>query len=136
MRGLPLIAIALDHIGIAVESVDTPLTALLGSPPSLTEMPSGVAVGRFGPGAALELVTAARPGSPVERFLERRGPGIHHVGLRVDEPLAELLPQLEASGFRIAGEIAPASDGRPSLFLHPETTGGVLIELIEGPRPV
>jgi hypothetical protein len=128
-------ATALDHVGIAVDSVDTPMAALLGSPAALVEMPSGVAVGRFGPGSAVELVTVARPGNPVERFLKRRGPGLHHIGLRVDRPLTELVPELEASGFEVIGEIAPSSDGRPSLFLHPSTTGGVLVELVEGPQP-
>lgn len=135
MTELPFTVVALDHVGIAADAPENPLTELLGGPLSLREMPSGVAVGRFGPETMLELVTAARPGSPVERFLERRGPGLHHIGLRVDEPLAELLPRLEAAGYQAVGAIEPASDGRPSLFLHPSTTGGVLVELVEGPRP-
>lgn len=128
-------AAALDHVGIAVESVDTPLAALLGAPETSTTMPSGVAVGRFGPDAALELVVPARPGSPVERFLERRGAGLHHIGLRVEEPLEALLPRLEAAGFAVVGPVEPSSDGRPCVFLHPSTTGGVLVELVQGPRP-
>jgi len=132
---LPVRVVALDHVGIAVGSADTPLAGLLGAAPALREMPSGVAVGRFGPDTALELVAPARPGSPVEGFLERRGPGLHHIGLRVDEPLGKLLPRLEAAGFRAVGAVEPASDGRPSLFLHPSSTGGVLIELVQGPRP-
>jgi hypothetical protein len=126
---------ALDHVGIAVDSVDTPLAALLGSPATMVEMPSGVSVGRFGPASALELVTPVRSGSPIERFLEQRGAGLHHIGLRVDRPLVELLPELRAAGLEAVGPIAPSSDGRPSLFLHPSTTGGVLIELVEGARP-
>jgi len=131
----PLSAAAFDHVGIAVDVAEGPLAALLGAPEALKTMPSGVAVGRFGPDAALELVTAARPGSPIERFLERRGPGLHHVALRVAEPLELLLPRLEAAGFNAVGAIEPASDGRPCVFLHPSTTGGVLVELVEGPRP-
>jgi catechol 2,3-dioxygenase-like lactoylglutathione lyase family enzyme len=135
VSGPQLPAVALDHVGVAVESPDTPLTALLGAPAELTTMPSGVAVGRFGPDEAIELVTAARPGSPIDQFLERRGPGLHHIALRVDEPLETLLPALEAAGFDVVGPIEPSSDGRPCLFLHPSTTGGVLVELVQGPRP-
>ena len=132
---LPVRIVGLDHVGIAAATDDPPLGGLLGTAPALREMPSGVAVGRFGPDTVLELVAPARPGNPVERFLERRGPGLHHVGLRVDEPLGDLLPRLEAAGFRPLGGVERSSDGRPSLFLHPSTTGGVLIELVEGARP-
>jgi methylmalonyl-CoA epimerase len=125
----------LDHVGVAVASPDSPLTELLGRPPALEEMPSGVTVGRFGPDSRLELVAPTRTGSPIERVLERRGPGLHHIALRVDEPLAAVLERLEAAGVRAVGPIEPASDGRPSLFLHPSGTDGVLIELVEGPRP-
>jgi methylmalonyl-CoA/ethylmalonyl-CoA epimerase len=98
-------------------------------------MPSGVAISRFGPGAAVELVTPARPGSPIEGFLAQRGPGLHHIAFQVDEPLAAVLEQLRAEGIEAVGEIVPSSDGRPSVFLHPKTTGGILVELVEGPRP-
>lgn len=129
--------VALDHVGIAVRTAEGhPLVrALAGGDPALRETASGVAVGRFGPGASLELVVPARPGSPIERFLERRGPGLHHVALQVDEPLETLLPRLRAEGIEPVGGIEPSSDGRPSVFLHPSTTGGVLVELVEGPRP-
>jgi methylmalonyl-CoA epimerase len=130
----PLLGAAeLDHVGIAAASGEFVLAALLGEPaPRLEEMPSGVAVGRFGPDRRLELVTASRPGSPIERFLERRGPGLHHIALSVDEPLEALLPRLADAGIEVIGEIAPSSDGRPSVFLHPSSTGGVLVELVQG----
>jgi catechol 2,3-dioxygenase-like lactoylglutathione lyase family enzyme len=122
-----------DHVGIADESADARLADLLGAPERLTTMPSGVAVGRFGPGAQLELVVPAAAPTPIDRFLERRGPGLHHLGLRVDEPLATIVEELAAAGIQPVGGIEPAADGRPSVFLHPSTTGGVLIELVEGP---
>jgi methylmalonyl-CoA/ethylmalonyl-CoA epimerase len=129
-------AVALDHVGIAVPSATGHrlVQALGGEPLELVEMRSGVAVARFGPGRQLELVVPARPGSPIERFLARRGPGLHHVGFEVDEPLLGMVEGLRASGFEPIGDIEPASDGRPSLFLHPSSTGGVLVELVEGPR--
>jgi methylmalonyl-CoA epimerase len=134
MRALPVLEV--DHVGIAVASATgQPLVEALGGQPALTEMRSGVAVGRFGPGSRIELVVPARDGNPVERFLDRRGPGLHHLALRVDEPLVAVLEQLRERGIEPAGDIEPSSDGRPSVFLHPSTTGGVLVELIEGPRP-
>ena len=131
-------AVELDHVGIAVaEAEGHPLLAALGdSAPELREMRSGVAVGRFGPERRLELVLPGRPGNPVERFLERRGPGLHHVAFRVDEPLGPLAERLRAAGIEPIGDVEQSSDGRPSLFLHPGSTGGVLVELVEGPRPV
>jgi methylmalonyl-CoA epimerase len=126
----------LDHVGIAAESAELPLADLLGGQVGhVKRMPSGVAVGRFGPELALELVVPAGTETPIDRFLERRGPGLHHIALRVDEPLEVLLPRLRAEGIDVVGEIEAASDGRPSVFLHPSSTGGVLVELVEGDRP-
>jgi catechol 2,3-dioxygenase-like lactoylglutathione lyase family enzyme len=127
-------AVALDHVGLAAARGSTALTGLLGSAPVPREMPSGVTVGRFGPGGMLELVWERRPDSPITAFLERRGPGLHHVALRVAEPLGELAARLAEAGVRLAGPVEPSSDGRPSLFVHPRSTGGVLVELVEGPR--
>jgi methylmalonyl-CoA/ethylmalonyl-CoA epimerase len=126
----------LDHVGIAAEGPELALAALLGvQEPELKTMPSGVAVGRFGRDQGLELVVPMGAGTPIDRFLEKRGPGLHHVALAVDQPLDELLPRLRAAGIAVAGEIELSSDGRPSLFLHPSSTGGVLVELVEGERP-
>lgn len=129
-------ALELDHVGIAVEAADrSPLVAALGSAAlELVPMPSGVAVGRFGPDRRLELVVPDRDDNPIARFLERRGPGLHHIAFRVQGTLAALLPQLEAAGLTPVGPIEPASDGRLCVFLHPSTTGGVLVELIEEAR--
>jgi methylmalonyl-CoA epimerase len=132
----PIPAVAVDHVGIAVSSADAvPLVRALGTAlPAATVMPSGVGVVRFGPGSALELVSPVRPGSPVERFLERRGPGLHHVALEVAGPLAGLFDGLRSAGLEVIGDIEPSADGRLCLFLHPSSTGGVLVELVEGAR--
>jgi methylmalonyl-CoA epimerase len=133
---IPLPAVELDHVGIAASSGELPLARALGTDQvELAAMPSGVAVGRFGPGARIELVSAARPGSPIERFLETRGPGLHHIALRVDDPLPEVIERLRAEGIEPVGEIEASSDGRPCVFLHPSGTGGVLVELVQGARP-
>jgi methylmalonyl-CoA epimerase len=133
----PLPVVGVDHVGIAAPDPDSPLVTLLGGH-GMTElgraMPSGVTVARFGPEAALELVWPGRPGTPIDGFLERRGPGLHHVALRIDEPLAELLERLLERGIEVIGGVEVSSDGRPCLFLHPRSTGGVLVELVQGPR--
>jgi 4-hydroxyphenylpyruvate dioxygenase-like putative hemolysin len=132
---LPVVGV--DHVAIAAADPDSPLVALLGGDgvsASGRAMPSGVMVARFGPEAALELVWPGRPGTPVDGFLARRGPGLHHVALRVDRPLEELLDSLRAAGVAVVGGIEASSDGRPCLFLHPRSTGGVLVELVQGPR--
>ena len=135
MDALPLIGV--DHVGIAAAAGDTALTGLLGDGALAGQaMPSGVTVARFGPGGGLELVWPGRPGTPVDGFLERRGPGLHHVALRTDADLEELAQTLRAGGVVFAGPgVERSSDGRPCLFLHPRSTGGVLVELVQGPRP-
>lgn len=123
------LVVALDHVGIATPSPAAhPLVRALGiSTPRGLEMPSGVAVARFGPADALELVWPARTGTPIDGFLEKRGPGLHHVALAVRGTLSDV----DLGGLEPIGEIEPSSDGRPSLFLHPSTTRGVLVELVE-----
>jgi catechol 2,3-dioxygenase-like lactoylglutathione lyase family enzyme len=127
--------VALDHVGILTTDGRAPLAKALGSP-RITgrQMPSGVVVARFGPGDCLELVWPGRAGTPVDRHLARRGPGLHHLALRVDGPLAAATAEITALGMQLVGPSEPSSDGRPSVFLHPRSTGGVLVELVEG-RP-
>ena len=130
MTSLP--ALALDHVGIASPAGATALTRLMGAAHGSGKlMPSGVKVARFGPDQALELVWPAAPETPVTAFLERRGPGLHHIALRVTAPIDDAISQLMAAGVRFTGPVVPSSDGRPSVFLHPRCTDGVLIELVE-----
>jgi methylmalonyl-CoA/ethylmalonyl-CoA epimerase len=134
----PLIdAVALDHVGIAAPAAGTPLAEALGAGPlSGRLMPSGVTVARFGPARGLELVWPGRADTPIDGFLDRRGPGLHHVALRVDVDLAELRARMEQAGLALVGSgIDRSSDGRPCLFLHPRSTGGVLVELVQGASP-
>jgi hypothetical protein len=133
---MPLLPIvSLEHVGIASRSSRTWLTdAVTEEPLQGIVMPSGVTVASFGPEGALELLWPDRAGSPIDRFLERRGPGLHHLSLRVDTPLAALVETLAKAGIETAGTIERSAGGRPSVFLHPSCTGGVLIELVEGAR--
>jgi methylmalonyl-CoA/ethylmalonyl-CoA epimerase len=94
-------------------------------------MPSGVVVTRFGPSRSLELVAPHRPPTPIDGFLRQFGSGLHHLALRVEEPLEGLLPRLRGAGWEMS-DVQPSSDGRPSMFIHPRSIGGVLVELVEG----
>lgn len=118
----------LDHVGIACGPARHPVEHLLEPMPQPVAMPSGVLVARSG---GVELVRAGRPGSPVERFLERQGPGLHHLALAVPAPLEDALASLALAGLVAVGAPEPGSDGRRTVFLHPRTAGGVLIELVE-----
>jgi hypothetical protein len=129
-------AVSLEHVGIASASPRSWLSDAVSAAPLVGKvMPSGVAVAHFGPGDQLELLWPGRAGSPIDRFLERRGPGLHHISLRVDVALAGLVEQLAQAGVGTTGPVERSADGRLSVFLHPSHTGGVLVELVEGPRP-
>jgi hypothetical protein len=129
-------AVSLEHIGIASRTPGTPLTDALGGQTLCGKlMPSGVTVAHFGPSDQLELLWPGQSGSPIDTFLDRRGPGLHHMALRVDVPLVPLVETLLSIGIRTTGPIEPAADGRLSVFLHPSSMGGVLVELVEGEQP-
>jgi methylmalonyl-CoA/ethylmalonyl-CoA epimerase len=81
----------------------------------------------------IQLLGARGPDTPVGRFLERRGPGIHHVGYRVDDVAAELA-RLEELGVPLIDRVPrPGSRGTTVAFVHPRGFGGVLVELVQEP---
>ena len=129
----------IDHIGIAVNSLEEAVpafSALLGKNVSGEEdVPSeGVRVAFFGEGSGrIELLEATGAGSPVARFLERRGPGVHHVCLAVED-LDAALERAEAAGHAaLEPRVRDGAGGHRVAFLHPRTTSGVLVELSETP---
>ncbi len=82
-------------------------------------------------GGEIELVRPTEPESGLTRFLEKRGPGMHHVCLEV-EGLDEILESLKERGVRLINETPRLGEnGRRYAFIHPESTGGVLVELYE-----
>lgn len=82
-------------------------------------------------GGEIELVRPTEADTGLARFLEKRGPGMHHVCLEV-EGLDELLASLKARGIRLINETPrQGENGRRYAFIHPESTGGVLVELYE-----
>jgi methylmalonyl-CoA epimerase len=129
----------IDHVGIAVEDLDAAIEhyrRTLGVEPTHRERidPQGVeevllAVG----GSFIQLLGALGPGTPVGRFLERRGPGVHHIGYRVDD-VAATLDHLRGEGIELIDRTPrPGSRGTTIAFVHPKGMGGVLIELVQVP---
>jgi methylmalonyl-CoA/ethylmalonyl-CoA epimerase len=127
----------LDHIGVAVRGLSDAIAfyrdALGLEVSEPTDVPSErvravfVAVGE----ASIELLEATAPDSAIARSIERRGEGLHHVTLAVDDLFAALA-QLKARGVRLVDETPrPGAHGTRVAFVHPSSTGGVLLELKE-----
>ena len=126
-----------DHVGIAVEDLDAAVEqyqATLGVTPTLRERveDQGVEEVLFPVGTSyIQLLGALGPSSPVGRFLERRGPGVHHIAYRVDDVEAALA-SLREEGVRLIDEHGrPGSRGTTIAFGHPASMGGVLVELVQ-----
>lgn len=127
----------IDHLGIAVRSLEAALPFwrdLLGLTfvgyEDVPDQKVRVAVLLAGPNR-IELLEPTSPDSPVQRFLETRGEGIHHVAMRV-ESCASTLAQLAAAEVRLV-DATPRTGAEGALigFVHPKATGGVLLELSE-----
>jgi methylmalonyl-CoA/ethylmalonyl-CoA epimerase len=125
----------LDHIGIAVRSLDAAkIYAALGLSVDHVETveTQGVKTAFISVGDTnLELLEPLSPESPVGKFIEKRGEGIHHLCFRVDDLDGEL-QNLQRQGFRLINEApVPGAHGCRVAFLHPAAGNGVLIELSE-----
>ena len=125
----------LDHIGIAVKDLEAALRfyrdALGLQIAAAEEVPSQQVLARFVPvgPSNLELLVATSPQSPIAKFIEKRGPGLHHITLRVDD-IHAALAQLKTRGARlIDDEPRPGAEGALIAFIHPDSAQGVLIEL-------
>ena len=128
---------ALDHVGIAVHSLDDSLpvfesiTGGKGYGRERVEQ-QGVEVVFLGTGdGRLELLAPTRDDSAVAKFLAKRGAGMHHLCYRVDDVAAEL-ERYRAAGARLIDEAPrPGAAGHLVAFIHPRSTGGVLVELLQ-----
>ncbi len=125
----------LDHVGIAVRDLDAALEFYrdgLGLEIGESEeVPSQQVRARFVPvgDASLELLEATGEQSAIARSIERRGPGLHHVTLRVDD-IAAALAHLEARGVRLVDRVPrEGAGGSLVAFIHPSAAQGVLVEL-------
>ena len=127
----------LDHVGIAVHSIDEALRTYehrlgfeLHEIVAIDEQKVRVAVLPAGD-SRIELLEPTAPDSPIQRFLEKRGEGVHHLCFQVDD-IRKMIDELRSASLQL---ISMSSDkgleGRKVAFLHPKSTHGVLIELVE-----
>jgi methylmalonyl-CoA/ethylmalonyl-CoA epimerase len=125
----------LAHIGIAVRDLDA-LAPFVRDVLGLEHVPlddaDGASILGFQAGEPLvELLQSRTPESPIGRFIEKRGPGIHHVCFAVDD-LDGTLQRCRDAGIRLIDETPRVgAEGKRIAFLHPSSTGGILIELTE-----
>jgi methylmalonyl-CoA/ethylmalonyl-CoA epimerase len=128
----------IDHLGVAVKSLAAARTfyenlglsvvgeeTVEGEQVRLAMVPVGE--------SRIELLEATSPDSAIARFIARRGEGLHHIALRVND-LAATVERLKLSGARLISEdIKVGAGGHLYVFVHPSSTGGVLLELCEDP---
>lgn len=127
----------LDHVGIAVADLEAAVERYrrtFGLEPAHRERmeDQGVEEVLFEVGSSfVQLLGALGPATPVGRFLERRGEGVHHVGYRV-KSVADALEHLRGEGVRLVDESPRrGSRGTTIAFVHPKDMGGVLVELVQ-----
>jgi len=135
MSDTPRRGTRIAHIGLAVRSaadLHSFYRNVLGMSEAELADSDGARISGFEAGDALiELLEADTPDSPVSRFLERRGPGIHHICFSVDD-LDGTLARCRDGGVRLIDEQPRVgAEGKRIAFLHPSSTGGILIELTE-----
>lgn len=126
-----------EHIGIAVKSLAASndlFTKLLGEKPYKSEAveSEGVTTSFFQINQTkIELLEATSPDSPIAKFLEKKGEGIHHIAFEVSDIYAEI-ERLKAEGFTPLNETPKrGADNKLVCFLHPKETNGVLVELCQ-----
>ncbi len=126
----------IDHLGIAVRSIDAALDFYekqlgFAAPPRETVAKEKVNVAMLAAGGPrIELLEASGPDSVIAKFIDKRGEGLHHVALKVPD-LAATVARLQAGGARLLNEPRTGAGGHLYVFVHPSSTGGVLLELIQ-----
>lgn len=132
---LPARGTRIAHVGLAVPDL-AGLVPLFRDVLGMPEVPLGDSDGARIAGLAageslVELLEPATPDSPIGKFLEKRGPGIHHLCLAVDD-LDAMLQRCRDAGLRLIDEVPRrGAEGKRIAFLHPKSTGGILVELSE-----
>ncbi len=127
---------SIDHLGIAVRSLndalkfyETQLGLQVGMRETVAQERVNVVMLPVG-GPRIELLEATEPDSVIAKFLDKRGEGLHHVALKVPD-LLNLVERLRTAGARILSEPQTGAGGHLYVFVHPASTGGVLLELIQ-----
>jgi methylmalonyl-CoA/ethylmalonyl-CoA epimerase len=127
----------IEHIGIAVDNLEEAnalYRAILGVPHYKVEEVGSEAVRTsfFQVGESkIELVEATSPDSPIAKFISKKGPGVHHIAFEVEDIHASM-QRMQAEGFMLINEKPKrGADNKLVCFVHPKSTGGVLIELCQ-----
>jgi methylmalonyl-CoA/ethylmalonyl-CoA epimerase len=127
----------IEHIGIAVKNLEVSnliFEKLLGAPAYKFEdvESEGVSTSFFAAGPnKIELLAATNPDSPIAKFIEKKGEGIHHIAFDVEDIVSEIA-RLKKEGFIVLNETPKkGADNKLVAFLHPKSTNGVLIELCQ-----
>jgi len=127
----------IEHIGIAVKNLEESkklFSALLNTQPYKEEIVDneGVRTLFFQIGETkIELLEATNPESPIAKFIEKKGEGIHHIAFDVDD-VNQSLSRLENENFQLIHQKAKnGADNKEIAFLHPKSTNGVLVELCQ-----
>jgi len=130
----------IDHIAMAVKDLDQAAKFYqntLGLPLSgievVAEQKTKVGFLKIGE-SNIELVQPAEPGSPLDKFLETRGPGIHHICLEVDDIEGEIKSLLDKGAVMIDQKPRLGAHHSKVAFIHPKSSNGILIELVELPK--
>ena len=127
----------IDHIGIAVPNLDEIRNTLSEAFDLLPEFEEEIAdqkvkaIGYHIGESTIEYLQPTSPDSPISKFLDKKGTGIHHIAYRVDN-LPETLQRLQQKGFKLI-DVTPrnGAEGKKIAFVHPKSTNGILIELCE-----
>ncbi|RFU64231.1 methylmalonyl-CoA epimerase [Peribacillus saganii] len=130
----------IDHIGIAVKSLDEAMALYIGILKMELEgietvESQGVRVAFLSAGnTRIELLEALYSSSPISKFIEKRGEGIHHIALGVTD-IGERIREVKEKGITMINNTAkPGAHGAQVAFIHPKSTGGVLYEFCEKPE--
>lgn len=129
-------SIAIDHLGIAVRSIEEALRfyeGVLGMKAAARETVEHekVHVAMLpAEDSRIELLEATEEDSTIAKFIAKRGPGLHHIALKVDD-LSQAVEKLEATGAKLLNEPRQGAGGHTYVFVHPSSTGGILLELIQ-----
>jgi methylmalonyl-CoA/ethylmalonyl-CoA epimerase len=126
-------SVRIAHVGIALAALDEAIPfyrEILGLEPVPVSDSDGARIEAFKAGESLvELLESSDPSSPIGKFVSKRGPGIHHICFAVPD-LDAVLNRCRAAGIRLIDEEPRiGAEGRRIAFLHPSSTGGILVEL-------
>jgi len=133
-------AIKINHLAIVVENIDSSLPFwrdALGLPLGETKdvLQEEVTIAFLEAGEAhIELVQPTTEESGIAKYLAKKGAGMHHLCFEVED-IAQALQHMQAKGVALINEEARERDGRKYAFIHPKSTGGVLVELYETLKP-